>query len=125
MPAPSFHHVVLFFRDVPRARAWYERVGFRHLRGQHGMEWFALGEGPGAGEVMLHPTDAPTPGDTVIHARVDDVDALFRHVVSQGLVPADHQRPEAVLSEPVVRPWGAREFELDDPEGHRWAFTQA
>ena len=124
MSLRGLHHAVLFFRDVPRARAWDEKVGFRHVRGHAGMEWFSLGEGSDAVEVMLHPTNEPQAGDTVLHARVEDVDALFRHVASQGLVPYDHQRPEAMLAEPVVRPWGAREFELDDPEGHRWAFTR-
>ncbi len=60
-----------------------------------------------------------------MHAAVADEDALFRQVVARGLRPHDHQQPARTLEGPVTRPWGHREFELTDPGGHRWAFTQA
>lgn len=117
------HHLVLFCRDTDASRAWYERVGFEYLRGYHGMHWFRLG----ATEIMLHPADVSSAGKQPVafHAAVTDVDAFFGHVVAQGLQPVDHQGDGAPLSGPVTRPWGDREFELYDPDGHNWAFTQA
>jgi catechol 2,3-dioxygenase-like lactoylglutathione lyase family enzyme len=116
-----FHSLVLFSKDTEASRAWYEQVGFPYLRGYHGMHWFRLGEG----EVMLHPAPAASGGGPHLHAAVADLDGLFRRVAAAGLQPIDHQQPGVVLEAPVRRPWGAREFELDDPDGHRWAFTAA
>lgn len=46
------------------------------------------------------------------------------HVRDAGFEPIDHQQPGTILQGPVTRPWGDLEFELKDPDGHRWAFTQ-
>lgn len=116
------HHLVLYCVDTEASRTWYEQVGFEYLRGYHGMHWFALGPT----ELMLHPADhGPGEHALSLHAATSDVDTLFRHVVAQGLTPLDHQGDGAPLAGPVTRPWGDREFELDDPDGHHWAFTQA
>jgi len=97
-------------------------MGFVYARGYEGMHWFRLGDG----ELMLHPAEpGPKHGLPALHAAVADVDAAFRRAVATGLVPYDHQQPGTALSAPVVRPWGDREFELDDPDGHQWGFTQA
>lgn len=118
----GFHHVVLFCRDTEASRDWYAKVGFEYLRGHDGMHWFRLGDG----EILLHPDGAgPGPGGPVLHVAVADVNQLFQHVVARGLQPRDHQQGGAVLDGPVTRPWGAQEFELTDPDGYRWAFTQA
>ena len=116
----GLHHLVLFYRDVERARAWFEGVGFEHLRGYHGMHWYRLGDA----EVMLHPAEDAVASGSVIHVAVDDAAAQLRRMVEAGLRPTDHQNPGVVLSEPVLRPWGDREFEAQDPEGRWWAFTE-
>ena len=115
--------MVLFCRDTEEARRWYETLGFDYLRGYHGMHWFRLGDG----EIMLHPAESGSggPGTAALHAAVSDVDALFERVVVAGLLPVDHQGDGSPLTGPVTRPWGDREFELPDPDGHNWAFTQA
>lgn len=117
----GFHHAVLFYRDTEAARKWYEAVGFQYARGYHGMHWFSLGPS----EIMLHPADESSGGSGLrIHVATPDVQALFERVVQAGLQPFDHQQAGQKLSGPVVRPWGAKEFELEDTEGHLWAFTQ-
>jgi len=116
-----FHTAVLFFRDTAAARAWYEAMGFKPLRDYEGMHWLALGEG----ELMLHPSEKPSGNSGLcLHAGVQDVDAVFRRAVGAGYEPFDHQQPGEKLTGPVTRAWGSREFEILDPEGHRWAFTQ-
>ena len=118
----GLHHIVLFCADTTVSKRWYEQLGFIYLRGHDGMHWFRLGDA----EIMLHPATGTGRGPTPsLHAAVSDVDALFRRVVAAGFAPYDHQQPGVTLNGPVTRPWGHREFELDDPDGVRWAFTQS
>ena len=117
----QFHHVVLFCTDTEASRAWYERAGFEYLRGYDGMHWFALGDA----EIMLHPGgSAKGVGRPVIHVAVNDAQAALDNARQNGLDPLDHQADGVSLSAPVVRPWGDKEFELQDPDGHWWAFTE-
>jgi uncharacterized glyoxalase superfamily protein PhnB len=46
---------------------------------------------------------------------VDDADAFHAELLSRGA---------NVLSEPVSRPWGLREFQVLDLEGNRLSFAQ-
>lgn len=114
--------IVLFCRDTEVSKEWSERAGFEYLRGYDGMHWFAAGET----EVMLHPareekSDGP---DLSIHVQVESASEMFRTVNDRGLKPFDHQQPGVDINGPVTRPWGDVEFELTDPDGHRWAFTE-
>ncbi|MBM7620726.1 catechol 2,3-dioxygenase-like lactoylglutathione lyase family enzyme [Bacillus tianshenii] len=113
-------HLVLFCLDTEKSKEWYEKAGFQYSHGYEGMHWFHLG----SGLIMLHPADTVTPGDTAVHAAVEDVHQHFRQVKENGLVPIDHHLGSQPIGEPVTRPWGDIEFELDDVDGHRWAFTQ-
>ncbi len=117
----GLHHVVLFCSDTEASRSWYERAGFDYLRGYDGMHWFKLGDS----EIMLHPGGEGTPpGAPVLHAAVSDARAAFERALEHGLTPVDHQAPGKRLDGPVVRPWGDVEFELQDPDGQWWAFTE-
>lgn len=107
--------------DTEKSKDWYERVGFTYKRGDRGMHWFALGDG----EIMLHPGGGGAHENAAdVHVSVVDLDALFERVIDAGLQPLDHQRPGVALDGPVTRPWGYREFELRDPDGQLWAFTE-
>ncbi len=48
--------------------------------------------------------------------RVDDVDAHYERVRA-----ADAR----VLDPPMTYPYGERQYTVEDPEGHRWSFTQS
>lgn len=113
-------HIVLFCKDTENSKEWYKSAGFQYSHGYEGMHWFHLG----SGLVMLHPTDVTNPGITEVHAAVSDVKGFFRFVQENGLTPIDHQNGKKVLTEPVTRPWGDIQFELEDLDGHRWAFTE-
>jgi catechol 2,3-dioxygenase-like lactoylglutathione lyase family enzyme len=115
------HHVVLFCRDTDASAAWYERAGFERLRAYEGMVWFRLGEA----ELMLHPSDTAPSGEVPeLYVAVADVDVVYAHARQVGLGPVHHQAPEGIDG-PFTTPWGSREFELYDPDGHRWGFVQA
>jgi hypothetical protein len=60
-----------------------------------------------------------------IHVATSDVEGMFARVRRAGLEPLDHQQPGTALSGPVTRPWGDREFELEDPDGNRIIITQS
>jgi catechol 2,3-dioxygenase-like lactoylglutathione lyase family enzyme len=117
----GLHHIVLFCKDTEASKAWYEKAGFAYKHGYDSMHWFRFGEA----EIMLHPADEVRRGTgPAVHAAVSDVDALFQHVKRNGLTPVDHQQGGRALEAPVTRPWGDREFELIDPDGYSWAFTE-
>ncbi|QFT88300.1 Glyoxalase-like domain protein [Bacillus sp. THAF10] len=113
-------HIVLFCKDTEASKDWYEKAGFTLSHGYEGMFWFKLGEGL----VMLHPAEETNAGLTEVHAAVSDVYSLFNTVKEKGLLPVDHQNNNLPLEGPVTRPWGDIQFELEDLDGHRWAFTQ-
>lgn len=112
--------IVLFCLDTEKSKEWYEKAGFEYSHGFEGMHWFHFGNAL----IMLHPAESVVPADTEIHAAVEDVAQHFDYVKANGLIPVDHQDGGAPLTEPVTRPWGDVEFELDDVDGHRLAFTQ-
>lgn len=116
----GINHIVLFCKDTNASKDWYEKLGFEYIQGYEGMFWFAFN----GMKVMLHPIEISNPGYTTIHVGVNDVHKVFDHVTKIELNPFDHQQPGVILTEPVKRPWGAIEFELVDPDGHKWAFTQ-
>ena len=123
-----FAALVLFCADTEVSRTWYESMGFTYARGHDGMHWLTIGRDT---EVMLHPADSNDSGEAVTSGRsgsyyvaVRDAQAAFDHAKSVGVEPLDHQQPGVTLAGPVTRPWGAVEFEVDDPDGHRWVFNQ-
>ncbi|TYS60998.1 VOC family protein [Sutcliffiella horikoshii] len=113
-------HIVLFCKDTEKSKEWYANAGFQYSHGYEGMHWFHLG----SSLVMLHPAGETSPGITEVHAAVENVNKLFQFVTENGLTPIDHQNGNKTLTEPVTRPWGDIQFELEDLDGHRWAFTQ-
>lgn len=51
-----------------------------------------------------------------LYIHVDDVDAHYNVVRERGV---------AIESELTDQPYGAREYGVKDPEGHRWWFASA
>ena len=118
----GFHHVVVFCSDTDASREWYERAGFRYLRGYEGMHWFSLGEG----EIMLHPGGkSGRDSKPNLHVAVSDAAAELLRLHEAGIEAFDHQSPGGPVSDPVKRPWGDVEFEVFEPDGQIWVFTEA
>jgi catechol 2,3-dioxygenase-like lactoylglutathione lyase family enzyme len=61
--------------------------------------------------------EAPLPPEdgTRVIFYVDDVDAMYAHVLTQGFVPEAPPRDAA---------WGERYFHLSDPDGHLLSFAR-
>lgn len=51
----------------------------------------------------------------IVHVYVDDVDAHFARAKGEGAT---------IISEPEDQTYGDRRYIADDPEGHRWTFSQ-
>ncbi|MFI1680376.1 VOC family protein [Streptomyces sp. NPDC020607] len=74
---------------------------------------------PEGGGVMLgsyDPADEATcgrPGGAGAYVVTDHVDDLYRRLVEAGV---------KVTSEIEDKPYGSREFGIEDPEGNRWSF---
>lgn len=115
------NEIVLYCTDPAASRRWYERLGLPYLRGYADMHW--LGAGPVT--IMLHPHgERPAGATPQLYLRVDDLDTTFDDLVERGFEPWSHQH-EGPLKEPATMSYGAREFELTDPDGHVWGFREA
>src|SRR5262245_39234025 len=51
-----------------------------------------------------------------VHVHVDDCDRHFDHAKQFGA---------KILEEPSNKPFGERQYTAEDPEGHRWVFSQS
>lgn len=69
-------------------------------------------------QLLVHmggPAAAPPDLGMHLHLWVNDVDGYYRELVERGV-----HVPEA----PQDRPWGLRTFQVRDPNGYEWEFTQ-
>jgi uncharacterized glyoxalase superfamily protein PhnB len=112
----------LHYDDAAAMIAWFERVfGFREV-GRHTNEHGVVSNA----ELKVGGTEIWIDGDATwwtargggpdqwLGVWVDDVDAMFAHVTTAGLI----------VSPPVDKPYGVRQFEAKDPQGYIWGFMQ-
>lgn len=115
----SHHATVLPVVDLVRARDWYRDVlGFSVE-----FEWpdppsYAVLSAGESVQLHLSVPDAPPPADarpTLVYLFVHDVEALHRRVEAGG----------ARITFPLeTQPYGMREFEVRDLDGHKLVFGQ-
>ncbi len=69
----------------------------------------------GSQKVALHAADEAhiRGGGAVYHLRVEDVDQFHAEIARSGQVTA---------TDPQNMPWGWRQINLQDPDGHLWGF---
>jgi uncharacterized glyoxalase superfamily protein PhnB len=114
---------ILIYADVGKAIDWLsDAFGFEErLRVErHGVIGHAqLVVGDGA--IMLGRQGAeyhaPRPGEVhqYVHVTVENADAHFEHARKAGA---------RILNPPHDMPFGERQYTAEDPEGHRWTFSQ-
>src|SRR4051795_5877711 len=109
----------LVYEDVAAAAAWLcDAFGFT-LRWRAGAHRAQLAGGE-AGIAIAEPRgdERPPAGAARSHAvmiRVEDVDAHFERARARGA---------RILDEPTDFPYGERQYNAEDPGGHRWTFSQ-
>jgi uncharacterized glyoxalase superfamily protein PhnB len=114
---------ILIYADVARAIDWLAQAfGFRErLRAERngvvGHAQLIVGDGAimlGRQGAEYH---APRPGQVqqYVHVTVENVDAHFERARSAGA---------RIVQPPHDMPFGERQYVAEDPEGHRWVFSQ-
>jgi catechol 2,3-dioxygenase-like lactoylglutathione lyase family enzyme len=94
----------LAVRDIPAAQAWYgDTLGFRAA-----WIWEDNFGSVNADrvEIFLYESDEPKPA--ICSLFVDDVDEIYERCRPTG----------CVVSELELKPWGVREFSVEDPDGN-------
>ena len=111
----SLSAVTLATRDMARAVRFYRALGFGMIYGGETSPFTSFRVG--SGYLNLVRSDSPTPaggwGRVILY--VDDVDAMYAHVLAQGFTPEARPRDAS---------WGERYFHLTDPDGHALSFAR-
>jgi uncharacterized glyoxalase superfamily protein PhnB len=109
----------LAYRDVAEASEWLcKAFGFRErLRiGNHRVQ-LVLGNGA---VIVTELRDSAAPEvDRATHAMLVRVDDAERHHDQAARAGAK------ILSTPTDYPYGERQYNAEDPGGHRWTFSQS
>lgn len=114
MPAlHSISAITLFTADMARSVDFYRQLGFTLKFGGAGAPFTSFYIGRQFLNIAL--SDQPVAGHwgrAIFYT--EEVDALYRHLVGQGLTPEFAPRDA---------PWGERYFHLRDPDGHELSFA--
>ncbi len=112
----SINAVTLATSDMARAVRFYLALGFVMAYGGERAAFTSFRVGDGS--LNLAELDEPGPPSTS-RARVifyvDDVDAMYAHVLARGFVPETAPRDAT---------WRERYFHLSDPDGHNLSFAR-
>jgi uncharacterized glyoxalase superfamily protein PhnB len=107
----------LLYEDAVAAIDFLARAfGFRELNrttSDTGRIVNAELEGPGGGEVWLGEVDR-VEARSLVWVYVDDVDGHCERARAEGAT---------ITLEPTDRPFGDRQYEAKDPQGHTWFFA--
>ena len=109
----SINAVTLATRDMGRAVRFYDALGFSMAYGGEASAFTSYRIGAGYLNLM-RAEDQPRGWVRVIFY-VDDVDAMYAHVLGRGFTPE---------MAPSDASWGERYFHLIDPDGHSLSFAR-
>lgn len=103
----NLNQVTVEVADIPRARAFYERLGLELIVSSSHYARFLC---PGGATFSIHLAEAVTPGGTGIYFECADLDARVAVLKAAGMV---------FEIDPVDQTWLWREAWLRDPDGNR------
>ncbi len=101
--------------DMARAVRFYEALGFSMAYGGETAAFTSFRVGTGSLNLARAAAQPPSTAGTRVIFHVDDVDAMYAHVLAGGFTPETSPR-DAV--------WGERYFHLTDPDGHALSFAR-
>jgi catechol 2,3-dioxygenase-like lactoylglutathione lyase family enzyme len=101
--------------DMARAVRFYEALGFSRAYGGETAAFTSFRVGEGYLNLARADDQPPSTGRVRVIFYVDDVDAMYAHVLARGFTPETPPR-DAV--------WGERYFHLTDPDGHALSFAR-
>lgn len=103
----NLNQVTVEVSEIPRARAYYQRLGLELIVSSDHYARFLC---PGGATFSIHRADAPAPGGTAVYFECPDLDARVATLKADGIV---------FDSGPVDQRWLWREAWLRDPDGNR------
>jgi catechol 2,3-dioxygenase-like lactoylglutathione lyase family enzyme len=101
--------------DMARAVRFYAALGFSMAYGGETATFTSFRVGTGHLNLARANDQPPSSGRTRVIFHVDDVDAMYAHVLAQGFTPE---------APPGDAAWGERYFHLTDPDGHALSFAR-
>src|SRR4030095_16964153 len=101
--------------DMARAVRFYEALGFSIADGGETDAFTSFRVGKGSLKLAKTDDQPPWTGRVRVIFYVDDVDAMYAHVLAQGFTPEARPRDAK---------WGERYFHLTDPDGHALSFAR-
>ncbi len=101
-------------RDMPQSVSFYSSFGFTVVYGGPDATFTSLHMGEAYVNLIRQPDYTPAWWGRVIF-HVEDVDALYHAITSQGLKPTNSPRDA---------PWGERFFHIVDPDGNELSFAK-
>lgn len=103
----NLNQVTVDVADIPRARAFYERLGLELIVSSDHYARFLC---PGGATFSIHLAEAPAVGGTGVYFECADLDERVAALAADGLVFDDG---------PADKRWLWREAWLRDPDGNR------
>ena len=104
-------------KDFALCKQFYQDLGFELAWSSDDLAYFRNG----ASSFLLQKFYKKEHADNfMMHLLVEDVEAWWRHVQSQGLAAKYGVRAEP----PADRPWGIRDYVIIDPTGVLWRIGQ-
>ena len=111
----SISAVTFVTPDMARAVRFYESLGFSLAYGGQTDAFTSFRIGKGHLNLSRANDQLPSTGGVRVIFYVDDDDAMYAHVLLQGLTPETPPRDAA---------WGERYFHPTDPDGHALSFAR-
>ena len=111
----SISAVTLATRDMARAVRFYAALGFSIAYGGETATFTSFRVGREYLNLARAEDQPPSRGGVRVIFYVDDVDAMYAHVLAQGFTPEAPARDAS---------WGERYFHLSDPDGHALSFAR-
>jgi catechol 2,3-dioxygenase-like lactoylglutathione lyase family enzyme len=114
MPISTISAITLATHDMSRSVRFYRALGFDVRYGGEHASFTSFQVGASYLNLIAAPPERRWSwwGRAIFH--VEDVDALYRHVLAQRLAP-DFAPTDAL--------WGERYFHISDPDGHELSFA--
>ncbi len=111
----SINAITLATNDMARAVRFYTALGFSMAYGGETSAFTSFRVGTGHLNLATGEGPRPSRGWARIILYVDDVDAMYAHVLARGFAPEASPRDAA---------WGERYFHLTDPDGYSLSFAR-
>jgi catechol 2,3-dioxygenase-like lactoylglutathione lyase family enzyme len=105
-------------RDFALSKQFYQDLSFKLVWSSDDLAYFRKGNSSFLLQNFYVKEHA---GNFMMHLLVEDVEAWWSHVQTQGLAA----KYDVTTEPPADRPWGLRDFVIVDPSGVLWRIGQS